>query len=90
MTTNFENAAASLAADKQKQYEIFSSRKNTVQNNLGLFNALWGQLNEILAVGKILYKATNTAKLHDYTFTDLKKRVRVISKPGAGQPAVKG
>jgi len=39
------------------------------------------QLTEILSVGKILYKATNPAKLQEYTFTDLKKRVRVVSKP---------
>ena len=53
-----------------------------MQSNLGLLNGLFDQLNEILIAGKILYKATDPAKLQEYTFEDLKKRVRRASKPG--------
>jgi hypothetical protein len=83
LIARFADAATSVANDKQKQYEIISSRKHIVNSNLALFNGLFGQLNEILTVGKILYKATDTAKLQEYTFTELKKRVRRTAKPVA-------
>jgi len=43
---------------------------------------LYDQLKEILTAGRILYMATDPAKLQEYTFEDLKKRVRRASKPG--------
>jgi len=46
-----------------------------------LLNGLFDKLYEILTAGKILYKATDPAKLQEYTFEDLKKRVRRASKP---------
>jgi hypothetical protein len=45
-----------------------------------LLNELYEQIGEILLVGKILYKATNPAKLADYTFTELLKKVRQVVK----------
>ena len=81
MIARFANASTSLANDKQKQYEIISNRKSIVQNNLELFNNLYEQLGEIHAVGKILYKSTNTAKFQEYTFSELKKRLRRRIKP---------
>jgi hypothetical protein len=71
----FTEAATSIAADNQKQYEITSNRRNIVQNNLGLFNSLNEQLTEILRVGKILYKATDAVKAQEYTFAAMKKKV---------------
>lgn len=88
LTARFANAAATIANDKQKQYEIIANRKSIVQNNLTLFNDLYGQLIEILTVGKILYKATNPAKLQEYTLNDLKKRVRRISKTTSDEQKV--
>jgi len=41
---------------------------------------LYEQAGEILSVGKILYKATDPAKLTDYTFTELLKKVRQVAK----------
>ena len=38
------------------------------------------QMSEILSTGKILYKTTDPAKLSDYTFTDLLKKVRQEAK----------
>ncbi len=77
----FASANKSLKNDKLKQAEIFSNRKKIVQDNLGLLNDLFGQLTEILTAGKILYNATDRAKAQDYSFEDLKKRVRRASKP---------
>lgn len=79
----FTEASVSINADNQKQYEILSNRKNIVQNNLGLFNELYGQLTEILNVGKILYKATDAVKTQEYTFIRLMKQVRIIAKKQA-------
>jgi len=76
----FTQAATSIAADNQKQYEIMSNRKAIVQNNLGLFNSLYEQLTEILRVGKILYKANDAAKAQEYNFTAMKKKVRAAAK----------
>ncbi len=60
-------ASASIANDKQKQFEITSNRKHIVQLNVDSFNGLYTQLNEILAVGKILYHTSNPLKLQEYT-----------------------
>jgi hypothetical protein len=80
LTARFTDAATSIAADNQKQYEIMSNRANIVQNNLGLFNSLYEQLTEILRVGKILYKATDASKTQEYNFTAMKKKVRAAAK----------
>ena len=44
----FADAALSLAADKQKQYELIVHRKAIVQNNVELFNNLYSRLTEVL------------------------------------------
>ena len=77
----FTNSAVTLADDKRKQVELISNRKGIILNNISLFNELYTQLCNIMAVGKILYKKTNSAKLQDYTFSDLKKRVRRAVNP---------
>jgi len=81
LIARFTTASSSIAADKQLQYEIGSKRKNIVQDNLALFNGLYQQLVEVLDTGKILYKSSNPAKLQEYTFSELKKRVRKAAKP---------
>ena len=69
-----------LKADRELQYSIHSNRKELVQNNIGLLNDLYGQLNEILMIGKILYQRTNPVKGKEYTFSELKKGVRRSTK----------
>jgi hypothetical protein len=83
LINKFASATSSIAGDKQKQYEITSTRKNMVQNNLNLLNDLHSQLTEILRVGKILYKPADAAKLQEYTFSELKKKVRKTAKISA-------
>jgi len=80
LISKFGDAKSSIAADKQKQYEITSKRKGIVQDNVGLLNDLYDQLSEILRIGKILYQHTDPAKLKDYTFTELMKQVRKTVK----------
>lgn len=89
LSNRFTEALTAIAADNQKQYEILSNRKNIVQNNIGLFNELYGQLTEILNVGKILYKTTDAVKTQEYTFSSLLKQVRIVAKKeAAATPAV--
>ncbi|MDP2334981.1 MAG: hypothetical protein Q8N05_00735 [Bacteroidota bacterium] len=52
-----------------------------------MFNGLFDQLGEILAVGKILYKGTDAAKLKEYTFSELMKKVRRSTKNNGDAPA---
>ena len=75
----------SIVNDKQKQVGILGNRKSIVQNNVESFNGLYDQLTEILKVGKILYKLTNYSKLREYTFSELIKNVRRVTKQ---KPAV--
>ncbi len=85
LVARFANAATAVAEDKQKQFSIISNRKRIVQNNLDSLNGLYGQLNEILKVGKILYKTADPLKAKEYAFTELKKQVHREVKPA---PAV--
>ncbi len=81
LTTKFSTAETDIAQGKQKQYEIVSNRKSIVQNNLSVCNDVFSQLSEIMAIGKILYKATDRVKLQEYSFSELKKRVRKTVSP---------
>jgi hypothetical protein len=81
LTDKFSTALTVIAEGKQKQYEIVSNRKSIVQNNLSVLNDLYSELCEILAVGKILYKATDSVKLQEYSFSELKKQVRKTVSP---------
>jgi hypothetical protein len=80
LAVRLENAAASIAADNQKQYEILSGRKELVQNNRYLLNDLFRRLTEICDIGKILYRKTAPQKMQEYTFSGLMKQVRNIPK----------
>ena len=88
LITRFTNASTSIADDKQKQNEILSNRRSIVQNNVNQLNDLWNTLSEILSIGKILYKASDAAKLQDYTFSSLKKQVNGASR-SAGSVSAK-
>lgn len=76
----FTNASVAIAADNEKQYEMLSTRKELVQNNLHILNALFGLQTEICEIGKILYRKTAPEKVSEYTFAWLLKQVRIIPK----------
>lgn len=78
--TVLTTAFSTMAADKEKQIEITSHRRATVQDNVSLLNEVYRQAAEISSIGKILYKSTNTAKLADYTFTQILKNVKQTSR----------
>ena len=70
-----DSASESLIADKKKRYEISSNRALIVQDNVGFFNELYKTLTMILTAGKILYQKKDPARVKEYTFSELKKRV---------------
>jgi hypothetical protein len=72
----FTAAVTSITNDNQLQFEIVNKRKTIVQNNLKALNELYGQLIDLLNVGKSLYKNTNPLKAKEYVFSALKKNVR--------------
>ena len=76
----FEATMNSIAGDNQKQYEIVSTRKMLVDQNVSLFNDLFFQMSTICKVGKTLFKGKNAIKTQEYTFTELRKRVRIVTK----------
>jgi len=86
LVAKFADARTSLADDKNKKYELTSARMALVLNNLVLLNGLYEQLTEICAIGKVLYKQTDRAKLNDYTFSYLMKQVRRVEKPEEPKP----
>jgi hypothetical protein len=69
----------------QMQYEILCRRKMLVQDNTQAMNDLYGRLMRILEAGKILYRAHDQQKLEEYTFSSLRKRVRIVHKPTVGK-----
>lgn len=86
LAAKLNEIGAILADNRKTKYEIVSSRKVLVQNNLGLLNDLYDQLTEICKIGKILFKQTDKAKLKDYTFSYLMKQVRRVEKPVQPKP----
>lgn len=78
--------AESIANDRQKRYEIQTNRKAILQNNVGVLNTFHAKILEILQVGKILFKDSDSVKLQEYTFIELLKKVRRISKPDTDNP----
>jgi len=73
-------ASGNIGLGKHEQYAILTNRKGLVQFNVTKSNDLYKQLQEILYTGKILYRKKDPAKLQEYTFSQLKKRVRLTSK----------
>ena len=82
----FSEARVMLANDKNTKYSLISNRAAMVQNNMGQLNELYANLVEICDIGKILFKLTDKAKLKDYTFVQLMKKVRRTEKPEETKP----
>jgi len=86
LVANFTDAVTLLNSDKKEGYKIISNRAALVQNNMGLLNELNDQMGSICDIGKILFKQTDKAKLKDYTFAQLMKKVRHTEKPDEAKP----
>ncbi|MDR2472834.1 MAG: hypothetical protein LBD53_04610 [Tannerella sp.] len=82
----FTSSTTAIHDDNQRQYQIVTARKRLVNNNLSLFNELYALIMEVCGIGKILYKK-DAVLLKEYTFTELKKRVRTVHNPQSAKPA---
>lgn len=80
--------AASIESDRLRQYTISTNRKTILQDNVEFLNELYTKISEIHRVGKILFKGSDPVKLQEYTYADLVKKVRRVSKPDTEVPAV--
>ena len=72
-----KSARTSIVADRTQQSEITSRRRIITQDNAGKLNDYYAELTDILTTGKSLYRHSDAAKIKDYTFSELLKRVRV-------------
>jgi hypothetical protein len=84
MIDSLNTSYISISNDRQTQYSILTNRKAMVQSHIGMLNDLFAQMQEILNIGKILYKQTDAVKKQEYIFSELKKKVRRITK-GTGE-----
>ena len=50
-----------------------------IEENVEIMNQLYGQIQEILSIGKILYTDVDPGRLQEYTFSKLMKQVRQTS-----------
>ena len=75
----FSSSSAAVHNDNQLQYEIVTNRKKLVDSNAHLLNELYGYISEICDTGKVVYRG-NAVAMKEYTFTELKKRVRIVHK----------
>jgi hypothetical protein len=76
----FNAAVEPIETDNQKQFEIMNERKVIVRDNKNLINDLYKVIIEICNVGKAIYKGKDTLKVQDYTFNELKKKVRIVAR----------
>ena len=86
LITLFATSATLIRDDNQRQYEIVTARKKLVESNLHLFNELYGMIAEVCDMGKVIYRG-NAASRKEYTFTELRKRVRIVHKPNSEKPS---
>ena len=80
----FVEATATISDDNKKQYEMVNNRKAIVQANLDVLNLLYQNIILICNNGKILFRG-DAVKLKEYTFVELKKSVRNVSKAGSNK-----
>lgn len=88
-TAQLQELHADLVQQTTDRGANTSVRKALTQDNVAVLNALNALMQHLLADGKDLYRATNKAKLADYTFKQLLKKVR-LARPATPPPATGG
>jgi len=76
----FKDAKNEVYNLRLQQKQIISNRQSVVQANIDKLNKVYAQLKNILGTGKALYKGTDPVKLKDYTFSELKRKVKLTTK----------
>jgi hypothetical protein len=69
-----------IGALNVKQNELESLRNRQTEEDVEVFNDLWKSLLPVFETGRALYRGVNEAKLKDYTYTQLHKRIHSEGK----------
>ena len=77
MINLFLTSSTTINDYNQKQYEIFAERKVLVETNQQTLNELYKFIAEVCDIGKVIFRG-NPALTKAYTFSELKKRVRIV------------
>ncbi|MDR2040997.1 MAG: hypothetical protein LBP98_01610 [Tannerella sp.] len=70
-----EQHTLAIDALNVRQNKLESERNRVTEQDVDAYNDLWLALQPILKTGKALYRGTDKAKLKDYTFVQLEKRL---------------
>ena len=77
---------ASLIADNTLQNTNMQARNQLVNDNIGLFNALYATMRDVAETGKVIHKTISGTpeRVPDFTIATLLKRVRNERKGNGG------
>jgi hypothetical protein len=70
-----ESEIKKIDALNVKQNDMISNRNRQTERNILEFNALWDSLQPILKTARAMYRSKDSAKLKDYTISQLLKRI---------------
>lgn len=70
------NISTSVKAANTEQYERMRIKENLILENLEKLNELWDMMQNIMEIGKILYKISKPDKYSDYAINTLMSKVR--------------
>lgn len=79
MVALLKNAQQSISEDNLEQYKIVMPARNWYKPISACSTNFYASIMELCSVGKILYKSSNPQKLQEYTYTELIKRVRLVT-----------
>lgn len=85
--TELSTLQAAIKAGIEEQNKKLDERAELVQANIATLNTLWTRLQDVMKVGKALYKSSDPVKLDDYTKTTIMKSIRRERQPAA-EPAL--
>jgi translation elongation factor EF-1beta len=72
-----EEAINAFEADIIAQTRKIDEREKVVKQNARQFDTLWSMMTEIMGTGKVIYKTKDKARVKDYTYSEMIKKVRL-------------
>ena len=80
MLDELESEIRKIDALNVRQNDLISDRNRQTEKNIIEFNSLWESLQPILKTARAMYRGTDSAKLKDYTISQLLKRINSEKK----------
>jgi len=76
LSDSLENLITTIRSENQEQNILIGEKEaQTIERN-NLLNNLWMHISEVCEAGKLIFKENEPEKVKDYTYSELKKRVR--------------